>query len=697
MSSTTKEGSPGRKLRIGVDIGGTFTDMVILDETTGSLQNFKGLSTPEALSEGVVKLIEDAQILTDHIVFLAHGTTVGINALLERKGPPTGIVATEGFEDVLELRRCARTHLLDPFMEKPWMFVPRRWSVGVTERVRADGTIRKPVDLESARRAIRYLADEGVESVAICLLNAYANPVHEVTLKEMVDQEFPNLYCCISSQILREVKEYERTSTTALNAYLLPVLSRYFTQLRAGLKEHGVATDFYVMQSNGQLMSRGESEHKPVHTVESGSTAGSVGAAYIGAVLGYENVISFDMGGTTSKASVIEGGHPRVTMRFELFEEPNKPGSGWPIRLPMVEIVEISIAGGSMSWVDEGGTFHVGPRSAGASPGPVCYDLGSEQPTVTDPDAVLGRLESLLADGLTLNIDKARDAIEDRIAKPLDLSVDQAAAGIAEMADTRAADVVRQLTAARGRDPRDSVLVVFGGAGPLHAARILADLGMPEAVIPPVAGNFSAFGLLCTDLGQDAARTQVMQTAAADPSSVEQIYQELAELVITRLEAQGAPADRIVVSRTVDMRYAGQLHEVNVRMPDSTLTPREIETAEAAFHQGHLREYAYESEGETTEMVTFRVRAVWRVRRPKLQEIEAGSLDQALKKRRQVYFYELGRRVECPVYQREKLGKGCSIDGPAIVEEMSSTTLVPPSFRASVDQYGKLRLKRVIS
>ena len=490
MSFTTTEGVVGHSLRIGVDIGGTFTDLVILDETTGGLQNFKGLSTPEALSDGVVRLIEDAQIPTDRIAFIAHGTTVGINALLERKGPPTGIVANEGFEDVLELRRCARTHLLDPFMEKPWMFVPRRWSVGVTERVRADGTIGKPVDLDSARRAIRYLAEEeGVESVAICLLNAYANPAHEVTLKEMVDREFPDLYCCISSEILREVKEYERTSTTALNAYLLPVLSGYFTQLRAGLMERGIATDFYVMQSNGQLMSRGESEQKPVHTVESGSTAGSVGAAYIGAVLGYENVISFDMGGTTSKASVIEGGHPRVTMRFELFEEPNKPGSGWPIRLPMVEIVEIPIAGGSMSWVDEGGTFHVGPQSAGASPGPVCYDLGNEQPTVTDADAVLGRLENLLADRLTLNVEKARKAIEDWIAKPLGLSVDQAAAGIAEMADSRAADVVRQLTAARGRDPRDSVLVVFGGAGPLHAARILEDLGMPEAIIPPGGGK----------------------------------------------------------------------------------------------------------------------------------------------------------------------------------------------------------------
>ena len=525
MSSTRTEGTVDRRLRIGVDIGGTFTDMVILDETTGDLQNFKGLSTPEALSEGVVRLIEDAEIPSDHIFFLAHGTTVGINALLERKGPPTGIVATEGFEDVLELRRCAHTHLLDPFMEKPWMFVPRRWSVGVAERVRADGTIDKPVDLESARRAIRYLAEEeGVESVAICLLNAYANPAHEVTLKEMVRREFPDLYCCISSDILREVKEYERTSTTALNAYLLPVLSGYLAQLRAGLKDRGIATDFYVMQSNGQLMSRAESERKPVHTVESGSTAGSVGAAYIGAVLGYENVISFDMGGTTSKASVIEGGHPRITMRFELFEEPNKPGSGWPIRLPMVEIVEIPIAGGSMSWVDEGGTFHVGPQSAGASPGPVCYDLGSEQPTVTDADAVLGRLESLLADGLTLNIEKARKAIENWIAKPLGLSVDHAVAGIAEMADARAADVVRQLTAARGRDPRDSVLVVFGGAGPLHAARILEDLGMPEAIIPPVAGNFSAFGLLCTDLGQDAARTQVIQTAEAEPSTLDQIY-----------------------------------------------------------------------------------------------------------------------------------------------------------------------------
>ena len=686
--------APGpAQLRIGVDIGGTFTDLVILDETTGELRNFKGLSTPHDFAQGVLDLVARTGVEPERISFIAHGTTVGINAVLQRAGPPTGIVTTAGFEDVLELRRSARTHVLDPFMEKPWMFVPRRRRVGVMERVLADGSVATPLDPESALAALAYLVGEGVESIAICLLNAYANPAHESVLKALVTRNFPELYCCISSDTVREIKEYERTSTTALNAYLLPVFEGYLKSLSGGLNRHGIRTDFHIMQSSGQLMSRAECESRPIHTLESGPAGGAIAASHIAALLGFSDALTFDMGGTTCKSAVIEGGEPRTTLTFELLEETNKPGSGWPIRVPMIDILEVPIAGGSLCWVDDGGTLHVGPRSAGADPGPVCYDRGGEYPTITDADVVTGRVEGPLAGGLLLNVEKARSAIMRWVAGPLGLSLEQAAAGILEIADARAADVVRQLTVVRGRDPRDCVLLAFGGSGPLHAAQVLYEMSMPEAVIPPVAGNFSAFGLLAADRGHDIARTEVVATHSADPAAVNQIYVELCAAVRARLEAEGAPGNQIELLRTVDMRYARQLHELALPVSDRPMNGEDVRALEIAFHERHLAEFAYECRDEHTELVTFRVRGVWRLRRPELKRIGPRRLEDACKKRRGVYFREPPGWVECPVYERELLGHGCDITGPAIIEEMTSATLVPPGFTASIDAYANIHLR----
>ena len=680
-------------LRVGIDIGGTFTDLVVLDEATGELHNFKGLSTPQDFSQGVLDLVTESGSAPELISFIAHGTTVGINAVLQRTGLPTGIVTTAGFEDVLELRRSARTHVLDPFMEKPWMFVPRRLRVGVEERILSNGSVETPLDSKSALAALAYLAGEGVQSIAICLLNAYANPTHEESLQALVAREFPKLHCCISSDTVREIKEYERTSTTALNAYLLPVFEGYLKSLSAGLESLGIETDFHIMQSSGQLMSRAECESRPIHTLESGPAGGAIAASYMAELLGFSDALTFDMGGTTCKSAVIEGGKPRTTLAFELLEETNKPGSGWPIRVPMIDILEVPIAGGSLSWVDDGGSLNVGPRSAGADPGPVCYDRGGEVPTITDADVVTGRVAGPLAGGLRLNVDKARHAIIERVAQPLGLSLEEAAAGILEIADAKAADVVRQLTVVRGRDPRDCVLVAFGGAGPLHAAQVLAEMSMPEAVIPPVAGNFSAFGLLATDRGHDVARTQVMATHAADPSVVSRIYAELSAAVVGRLEAEGAPSGQIRLLHTVDMRYERQLHELAISVPDRPLSREDVDALETDFHRAHLTEFGYENLEDKTELVTFRVRGVWQLQRPRLKPIGARPLEDALKKRRAVYFRELPGWVECPVYERELLGHGCAVTGPAIIEEMTSATLVPPDFTAAVDEYANIRLR----
>ena len=682
-------------VRIGIDIGGTFTDLVLLDERGGHQQNLKAFSTPDDLAESVLTLIQSSRVLPEKISFMAHGTTVGINAILERKGPSTGIITTEGFEDILELRRCARTHLLDPFMEKPWIFIPREWRVGVSERIFSDGSISKPLDQDNVRQALQCLESEGVQSVAVYLLNSYANPIHEEQIKAIIAREFSSIYYSISSEVVREIKEYERTSTTALNAYLLPVVDSYLNRLSSGLRQQGIPKDFYLMQSNGQLMSRNEGLRKPVHTLESGPAGGAVATGFLSRQLGYDHAISFDMGGTTCKSAIIDNGYPRVTFRYELFEEANKPGSGWPIRVPMIEILEIPVAGGSMSWVDKQGNFHVGPESAGASPGPVCYNLGGQIPTVTDSNVVLGYVESLLGDTLQLNVKAARMAIKKSIADPLNLTIEKAAAGISEIADAKAADVVRQLTVAKGRDPRDAILVAFGGAGPLHAARILEELSMPEAVIPPMAGNFSALGLLNTDLGYDVARTHVIPTLDAVPESLNRIFRELTESVVTRLLNEGAFRNKVKVFWTIDMRYSGQLHEVNISLANNKLTEKDLFTAERDFHEEHLREFAYKIDNEPTEVVTFRVRAVWESPRSVLPKIAANDLKSAFKKYRMAYFYRLNRWVSTPVYQREKLGSGCEIKGPSIIEEMASTTLIPPFFQAQVDQYGNIRMNQV--
>ena len=392
--------------RLGIDIGGTFTDLTGMIPATGELFHIKVLSTPEQPARGVLDAVDRSGLRLEEVSLLVHGTTIAINAIIEGTGAPTGILATEGFRDILELRRGARTHLLDPLMDKPPTFVPRRWRAEVGERTRWDGEIQRPLDERQVVKAVESLVGQGVRSVAVCLLNAYANGANEQRIGEIILGEFPELYYTLSSDLVPEMREFERTSTTALNAYIQPVVHRYLSKMESELRELGLETGLQLMQSNGGLMTAEEAVNRPVHILESGPAGGCIAAVHIGELIGAGNLITLDMGGTTAKASVIEDGRPLTTVEYELFEEPDKPGSGWPIRVPMIDIVEIGAGGGSIAWLDQGNTLQVGPQSSGASPGPVSYSRGGTDPTITDANAILGRLETLL--GGTFPLDAER-------------------------------------------------------------------------------------------------------------------------------------------------------------------------------------------------------------------------------------------------------------------------------------------------
>ncbi len=678
-------------LRVGLDIGGTFTDLTGIDEDTGQVFYLKALTSARRPFEAVLSALEAAKIQLEDVVFFSHGTTLGINALIERTGARTGILATEGFRDVLELRRGGRTHMADPLLDAPFCYVPGRLRAEVRERIAWDGEVLTPLDETSLLEAMRRLAADGVESVAICFLNAYANGRHEQRASELLGGHFPDVFQTISSKLVPEIGEYERTSTAALNAYLHPVVHRYLSELEAVLHKRGLRAGLHLMQSNGGVMRAEEAVARPILILESGPAAGTMAAAYIGAEIGMPNVIAFDMGGTTAKASVIERGEPLSTLEFEVFEEPNRPGSGWPLRVPFIDIVETGTGGGSIAWIDDRGGLRVGPTSAGAEPGPVCYGRGGVQPTLTDANAVLGRLSNLLGGQMALDVDRARAAIGSQIAGPLGLSIEEAAAGIIEIAGAQAADALRVVTISRGRDPRDFSLMAFGGAGPLAAAHIVRELGLAQAIIPPGPGNFSALGLLSTDLQRQSSRTYIGTLDRIDLSRVEQLYRDM-ETEVGELFTGTADVRRLVMQRFVDLRYEGQFHVLTVPLDGEALDQGRLGAAAARFHEEHSRLYSFQRAEDAVELVNLRIRAVSPVPRPRLPVLAPRDPAAAVIGRRTIYFREVGGGVPCKIYERARLGRESRFPGPAVVEEQTSTTLVPPGFDASVDPHGNIFL-----
>jgi len=689
------------KYSVGIDIGGTFTDVVLMDERGGIVAEHKVDTTPAALENCFVHALGRAteKLQAAEVHRILHATTVATNSVLEGKGARTALVVTEGFRDILEIARQRRPSLYDLKAEKAKPLVPRRLCIEVRERVAADGSVVLPLEKSELERVAEAIAGTRAESVVIALLFSYINPDHEHQLRDFLARRFSKKLVIASSDVIPEFREFERTSTAVLVGYLKPVFSAYTKNLAKELQTRGHdPRKLLIMNSAGGVMSPEAAGERPHAIVESGPAAGVIAAATLAAQLGEQNVISFDMGGTTAKASLIEGGTYRTTTEYEIgggvHQSLRVRFTGYPIKAPMIELTECSAGGGSIASVDALGVLKVGPRSAGADPGPACYGRGGSEPTVTDANLVLGRInpEYFVGGEARLDPKRAYAAIEARIAKPLGMTVMEAAAGIIDIVNAHMVRILRVVSVARGLDPRDFALIAFGGAGPLHAADLAADLGIPRVVVPEAPGVFSALGLLWAALRADFSGTVRRNVTGAHASELQAALQRVEAEAGAWLDREKVPAARRSLLRSAEMRYPLQNYEINVPLPAGKVDAAWLKRACEAFHAAHERLYSYCDREEAVQLVNLRVAAVGRTDRPKPRALERGGAgaQAALKARRKVHFQSSGRFVDCPIYERDRLRAGNRIAGPAVIEQADSTIVVPPSFSASVDPNGRI-------
>jgi len=692
------------RYRLGIDIGGTFTDATLLDEVTGETYIGKVSTTPHDPSEGfleaVHRLLRQVEVAPADVRFVVHATTVATNAIIEGKVAPTGFVTTEGFRDMLEIARQVRPSLYDLLFEKPRPLVPRYRCFGVPERLGSRGEVLRALDEEAVRRVADQLRQEGVESVAVCLLHAHVNPIHEQRVGEILRAALPETVVSLSSEVAPEFREYLRASTTVINACIRPGVARYLHHIEGRLREIGLHGELLVMASSGGILSGQAARAKPVFMVESGPAAGVTAAAYLGNALGFKDVLSFDMGGTTAKAALIQNGTPRVTKDYEVGASGragtgSQRGGGYPIRTPVLDLVEIGAGGGSLAWVDSGGLLRVGPQSAGADPGPASYGKGGKEPTVTDANLVLGRLNPhyFLGGAIELDVEQARRAIQETCARPLGMDVSAAALAIIEIANAAMVNALRLVSVQRGYDPRDFVLIAFGGAGPVHANRLAAETEILTTLIPLSPGTFSALGLLVSDLKHDYSAPVMQRADRFDLSALAVALGRLAAEGRTALAREGVAPQDMIFQPQADLRYVGQSFELTILLPDGVLGPDAIAGTLELFHREHDRAYGYSAPEEPVEWVNVRLTARGRIARPGLQEWTRDR-QAAEKSRRPVYFAECQGSVSCPVYDRSLLAAGSVVAGPAIIEELDSTTVIHPGYRGQVDRFGNLLLKQ---
>ena len=685
--------------RIGVDIGGTFTDLVWVDDVTGAARVGKLLTTPkepaQAVEQGVVSLLHDAGTSPASVRTLIHGTTLATNALIERKGAKTGLLTTAGFRDTLEIGREGRYDMYDLFIDPPAPLVPRHLRREVSERLLADGSVLTAIDEVGARAVIRELIADGVEAIAICLLHAYRNPAHERAVVALVKEIAPGLPVSCSADVVPEIREFERTSTTVANVYVMPVMARYLDDLERKLHEIGVPGNLYIMLSSGGIATPETAKRVPVRLVESGPAAGALAAARAARGAGEERLLSFDMGGTTAKACVIDGGEPLVAREFEVARADRfKKGSGLPIRVPVIEMIEIGAGGGSIARIDRLGLLKVGPDSAGADPGPACYALGGREPTVTDADLLLGYLDPgfFLGGRMRLDVEAARRAIEERVARPLGLSLTDAAWGIHRVVNENMAAAARIHGIERGKDLRAYPLFAFGGAGPVHAWQVGRILRLPRVLVPFGAGAMSAYGLLTAPLAFDFVRTAPQRLDGADWSEVNRLFDEMAAEGGAVLRRSGVAAGEMRIRRSAEMRYVGQGHEVECDLPPGPLGPGSLEAITRSFETAYRALYSRTPMGVAIEALNWRLVVSGPAPEFAISGAEA-TLPQpagrpesaAFKGSRKAYFPESQGYLDTPVYDRYGLGPGATFDGPAIIEERESTTVIGPGARVRVD------------
>lgn len=679
-------------MRVGVDAGGTFTDVCLLDDATGRIVVWKVASTPDDPSRGIARgvregLAEGGAAAGD-IGYFGHGTTVATNALIQHRGAVTGLITTDGFRDLLEIGRQKRPALYDLQADKPPVLVPRDLRLDVPERVRHDGSVEVPLDEAAFRVAVRRLRDAGVAAVAVCFLYSFLRTDHEETARRILAEEFPAGFACVSHEVAPEFREFERMSTTVLNAYLGPVVHGYIDRLSGRLRELGVRATPHLTQSNGGVIGFAQAARLPVRTVLSGPATGVVGAQRIARLAGFSELITFDMGGTSTDVALLSNGQYRMAGDAVIH--------GYPIKTPMLDIHTVGAGGGSIAFVDSGGLLKVGPRSAGADPGPACYGRGNKEPTVTDANAVLGTLspDYLLGGRMPVRHDLARDAIEG-LAERLGMDVRATAQGIVSVVTANMARAIRVISVQRGYDPRDHTLVAFGGAGPLHAARLAKELDIGRILVPRNPGILCAMGLLLTDLRTDFAVTRRKLLQADVLSDVAGAFIELAARAEAWFEAEGIAAADRRITRTVDMRYAGQNYELSVAMPAGPVVPATLDALAQGFAAAHQRAYGFVAADDPVQLVTFRVAATGRVHKATFQpepEVGADAAPAAIGERH-VWLPEAGGLVRCPIYDREKLRAGNRIAGPAIVEQMDATTLLLPGMTGRVEPYLNLVLE----
>jgi N-methylhydantoinase A len=691
--------------RVGVDIGGTFTDIVLLG-ADGTIHTKKISSSvgnyARAIVEGLIELFGETGLLGEAIEEIRHGTTVASNAILEHKGARVGLITTKGFRDVLEIRTLRMPRLYDLAWTKPVPLIERYLRQVVDERVDAHGTIERALDPRDAERAVDALLAEKVEAIAVCLINSFANPRHELMIKEIVARRAPGLRTSISFEVLPEIKEYERTSTTVINAYVMPIVASYLKALRLGLDAAGIPARLLLMQSNGGLSSDVAAAERPMNIIESGPAGGVVGAQALARARQLPKIITFDMGGTTAKASMVEDGEVSRASEYSvgagiMIGSRLLTGAGYLLKVPAIDLAEVGAGGGSLVWIDGGGSLQIGPESAGALPGPVCYDKGGKIPTVTDANVVLGYInpEHLVGGALKLDAEKARSAFIEKIATPLGMALDKAAYGAHQIAASNMIRAIKSVSTERGRDPREFALFAFGGNGPLFACGMARALGMSRVVVPPSAGLFSSFGLLYADVEHHYSRTFRRLLRQADLAEIERVWDGLAEQAVAQLAAEDFRGDRIRLRRSAALHYQGQSYELTVPVPDGTIDDKMLAYLEEAFGQEHEKTYGHRAgPNEPVELVAIQI--VGHGLR------QGGGIPDRLRPSRAepkpppprlAYFGANGARhapgwIETPILRRSDLATPRV--GPLIIEEYDATCVVPPGAEASLDPRGNI-------
>lgn len=669
-------------MRVAVDVGGTFTDVLVLDEDTAAVNVAKVQSTPDDPMRAVLNGVAAAGVDLAQTKLFSHGTTVATNALITRRFPPAAMVTTKGFRDVIEIRRGTRDDLWDAYKDVAPPYIRRRDRLEVTERVDYEGQILEPLDENEARSVARRLQRRKVESVAVCFINAYANAAHEQRMKEILEEELPGVHITTSSDVLPEIFEHERFSTTVANAVLTPLVSGYVDRLGEALERDGYEGDLLLLHSGGGVMTPNTVRRFAVRLAASGIAAGAIAARHVALLCGHRNAIGLDMGGTSTDISLVHDGEMRITKEWAV-------EYGYPIMFPSIEILTIGAGGGSLAWIDDAGGLRNGPQSAGAVPGPACYGAGGDAPTNTDANVVLGRLGTRLLDGeMTLDRDAAVAAIRKDVASSLSMETSEAAQAVLKVANANMADAVRLISIRRGLDPREFALVVFGGAGPLHGADLARELSIPTVIVPPNPGITSALGCLLVDVRHDLETMHLRQAAAADVAEIEDEFVALENEARERMTAEGVADADVALQRRISMRYVGQWRSLAVEV-DGPITS--LDEAIARFHAEHKREYTYSREDAPVEIYQLQLQATGVTPKPDLARQERVPHRPEPYERRDVVFDDPAP-VSTGLFRRDKLRAGAEIDGPAIVEQLDSTIVVPPGVSAEVDEYLMIRM-----